>query len=307
MEPGRREGHDAYPLRTVAAMTALSPDLIRAWEKRYRVVSPVRGPRGARLYSAADVAHLRLLGQVVASGRAIGDVAGLNGRELSRLIRAETPPAPGTDTEGVKEQIFAALDRLDGAGVARILGDALVALGPQRFGDEFATPLLRDVGTRWSDGRVCVADEHLLSAMIRNVLTSLIQSRLSPGKPAMLLCTPGGERHELGLLLFALRVLDLGLGIAYLGTELPAAEISAAARRAGVKVVGLSLSNPASRAESARQIALLQRDLARNVELWLGGADARAVAEAVPSFRGLVLDEPSETDAQLARLRASLA
>ena len=38
--------HDAYPLRTVAAMTGLTPDLIRAWEKRYAVVAPVRGARG---------------------------------------------------------------------------------------------------------------------------------------------------------------------------------------------------------------------------------------------------------------------
>ncbi len=81
----RREGvkpHDAYPLRTVAAMTGLTPDLIRAWEKRYAVVAPVRGARGARLYSAADVTHLRLLARVVGGGRAIGDVAALAAAEL---------------------------------------------------------------------------------------------------------------------------------------------------------------------------------------------------------------------------------
>ena len=49
--------HEAYPLRTVSATTGLSPDLIRTWEKRYGVVSR-RGARGARLDSAADVAHL---------------------------------------------------------------------------------------------------------------------------------------------------------------------------------------------------------------------------------------------------------
>lgn len=45
--------HDAYPLRTVSRLTGLTPDLIRAWERRYGVVAPVRGPRGAWLYGAS--------------------------------------------------------------------------------------------------------------------------------------------------------------------------------------------------------------------------------------------------------------
>lgn len=307
LPPPREAGHDAYPLRTVAAMTGLSADVMRAWEKRYRVVAPVRGPRGARLYSAADVAHLRLLGQVVASGRAIGDVAGLGREELMRLIRPQAGEERKADTDAVREGIFEALGRLDAAGVARIVGDALLALGPRRFGDEFAAPLMREVGERWRHGRLCIADEHLLSAVLRNVLTALIHSRPASQRPSLLLCTPAGERHELGLLLFALRALDHGVGIAYLGTDLPADEVAVAARRTGVRVVGLGLCHPASRAEAARQITDLQARLEPNVELWLGGADAQAVAERIPSLRALVLEESAQMDTQLARLRASLA
>jgi hypothetical protein len=68
-EHQRTPTHDAFPLRTVAAMTGLTADLIRAWEKRYAVVAPIRGARGARLYSAADIAHLRLLARVVGADR----------------------------------------------------------------------------------------------------------------------------------------------------------------------------------------------------------------------------------------------
>ena len=85
--PQRRgaKAHDAYPLRTVTAMTGLTPDLIRAWEKRYAVVAPVRGARGARLYTTGDIAHLRLLARVVGAGRAIGDVAALRPAESEKL------------------------------------------------------------------------------------------------------------------------------------------------------------------------------------------------------------------------------
>src|SRR5512147_3272600 len=83
--------HDAYPLRTVATMTGLTPDLIRVWEKRYQVVAPIRGARGARLYTAGDIAHLRLLARAVGGGRAIGDVAALRPAELERLVVQKSP------------------------------------------------------------------------------------------------------------------------------------------------------------------------------------------------------------------------
>ena len=50
-----------YPLRTAARLTGLSPDLLRAWERRYGVVEPTRTPGGTRRYTAADLERLRLV------------------------------------------------------------------------------------------------------------------------------------------------------------------------------------------------------------------------------------------------------
>jgi DNA-binding transcriptional MerR regulator len=137
-----RRPHEAYPVRTVARLTGLSPDIIRAWEKRYRVVAPMRGPRGARLYTADDVRHLRLLGQVVASGRAIGDVAELGAAALAALLTttldATAPPpgagTPGESTEKAVAEALAAIERFDAAAVERRLGDALIAFGDRLGG-----------------------------------------------------------------------------------------------------------------------------------------------------------------------------
>jgi len=73
-----------YPLRTVARLTGLSPEVLRAWERRYRVVTPARTPGGTRRYSAADLERLRLLKAAVDAGHRIGDVARLDVAELSR-------------------------------------------------------------------------------------------------------------------------------------------------------------------------------------------------------------------------------
>ena len=41
-------------MRTVARLTGLSADVIRAWERRYAVVAPLRGPRGGLVLTGPD-------------------------------------------------------------------------------------------------------------------------------------------------------------------------------------------------------------------------------------------------------------
>src|SRR5207237_71202 len=53
-----------YPIRAVSLMTGVSIDTLRAWERRYAVVNPVRDDRG-RVYSEADVRRIGLLRDAV--------------------------------------------------------------------------------------------------------------------------------------------------------------------------------------------------------------------------------------------------
>jgi DNA-binding transcriptional MerR regulator/methylmalonyl-CoA mutase cobalamin-binding subunit len=306
----RPRAHDAFPLRTVAAMTGLTPDLIRAWEKRYAVVAPIRGARGARLYSSADIAHLRLLARAVGAGRAIGDVAALSLAELQKLAGQAAPdgheassrraPAPREDFVA---RVLECLERFDLAAATRLLGEAVIGLGVRRFVHEVVPPLVHQVGSRWADGELSISEEHLSTGMLRHLLASLMHGRPGRGRP-LVLATPSGERHEIGLLLVALLARDAGVRVAYLGVDLPAADIVTAAARTGACAVGLSVVAGKNRARSVVEVAAIQAALPAGVELWLGGADASNVAPAVQGFRGLVLDGLEATDAELVRLSA---
>ncbi len=294
-------------------MTGLTPDLIRAWEKRYAVVAPVRGARGARLYSAADIAHLRLLARVVGAGRAIGDVAALSLAELEKLAVQPAPNGQGAESRGALapredfvSQVLERLARFDHAAVSRLLGDAVVGLGVRRFVYEVVLPLVHHVGARWADGELSIAEEHLLTGMLRKLLASLTRARAGHGGP-LVLATPAGERHEIGLLLVALLGRDAGVDVVHLGVDLPAADIVTAARRAQACAVGLGVVVGRNRSRASVELAAIQAALPGNVELWLGGADAGNVATGVKGFRGLVIDSLEAAEAELTRIAVQTA
>jgi hypothetical protein len=302
--------HERYPVRTVTRLTGLSADVVRVWERRYGVVAPLRGPRGTRLYSADDVAHLRLLARVVRAGRAIGDVARLDRDALEALVGEAAAdgtrgPREGDGAGPLVGRMIEALERFDVVAIDRLLADALVTLGMASFVHQVARPLLIEVGDRQADGRLSIADEHLVSGLIRNLLSSLMRSRGHVAGPGVLLATPSGERHEFGLLLAALLVLDAGLRLYYLGPDLPCREIVAAAARAGVQTVGIGVVDGGNRARAAEEMRALERTLHPATELWLGGRDAAAVAGLLTGTRALVLDDAALVERETTRLRAA--
>src|SRR6476646_793213 len=80
-----------HPIQIVTRRTGLSADVLRVWEKRYAVVTPVRSESGRRLYSDTDIERLRLLVQATRAGRAIGQVAALPTSALVSLLEDEAP------------------------------------------------------------------------------------------------------------------------------------------------------------------------------------------------------------------------
>ncbi len=261
-----------YPLRTAARLTGLSPELLRAWERRHRVVEPLRTPGGTRRYSAADLERLRLVKAAVDAGHRISQVAHLELAELKRVSAgAEARPA------GRLDEILAALDHFDSGEVQRLLSLQLSALGAARFAREIAVPLVREIGERWANGQMGIAREHLASSVLRSLLGSALQpTATSLLGPRIVFASPTGERHELGLLMAALTAVGAGANALYLGAELPVEDLLGAVEDTDAAALALSLVTVPA-AQAARTVSALRGGLASEVHLWLGGAGARDV------------------------------
>jgi DNA-binding transcriptional MerR regulator len=123
-------GPTRYRIGAVARLTGVSTDTLRIWERRYGAVSPQRSPRGGRLYSAEDVARLRLMKQLLDAGDAIGEVATLDTEALqARAAEARrAPPELETLAEATPCQIVVVGESL--AMALGAAGDTLDGITP---------------------------------------------------------------------------------------------------------------------------------------------------------------------------------
>src|SRR5678815_3414477 len=104
---------EGFPIRVVARRTGLSPHVIRAWERRYKVLEPQRSGTNRRVYSAADVEKLNLLQAAIASGHSIGRVATRSLEELRRMAAADQSDPPTVGKSKFVEACLSAVQALD--------------------------------------------------------------------------------------------------------------------------------------------------------------------------------------------------
>ena len=294
-----------YPIRAVAKLTGVPIDTLRAWERRHSAVTPIRDDRG-RMYSDADIARLRLLRGAVERGHSIGRVAGLTDAQLRHLAAAgasavsEVDPTRRTPIDTAA--LTAALQKYDATAIDQQISRLASVLPPLELLRDVLMPVLTQVGDDWHRGPARIAHEHLMSSTTRNILGSFLRLYARPeASPRLLFATLSGERHEIGTLGAAMLAASSGLGVAYLGPDLPAREIVESVRPAGAQVLVLGLTATLADKATGRELRTIVRDLPKEVELWAGGRGA-ARHTAVISPRGRVLRDYNAYQQELARI-----
>lgn len=265
------------PIRAVAALTGVNPITLRAWERRYGLVRPLRTPKGHRVYTQAHVDEIRRVLALTAEGVSIGQV-----REALRGVKPE-PAEPATQTgpwAGYRRRLAAAIGAFDERAMEEIYAEALAQHPMARVDRMLFLPMLEELGARWNKVAGGVAEEHFFSTYLRNKVGARFHHRRLPdaGPRLLLACVPG-EQHELGLLLFALAAHDAGLRIVLLGADVPFSEAAAAARRAQCDAIVLSSSIEPDAGRFFDQVAQLAESVKRPV--FVGGATALAHADAL--------------------------
>lgn len=265
--------NDLYSIGEIAALTGISVDTIRVWERRYGRPAPVRLPSGHRRYTQGELGWLRLVAEALALGFRPGHVVRADGRELEHLL------VRGRQEEAEGPEIRALLALVRGMRPRELRSELLAgwrSLGPKEFLAACLSPFITRVGHLWAAGELEVRHERLVSEVLNDLLREL-RSALGPARegPLVLLATLSGERHALGLGMVELACALRGVPCQALGTDVPGDQIALAALELGARAVLISVSLATAGAETDRRLRELATLLPQGTTLVAGGRGIR--------------------------------
>jgi len=251
----------------------VSPEVLRAWERRYGVLRPTRSEGGFRLYSTADEERVRRM-------------LALQQQGLSPAVAARTaategdggPAVSALPADTLRQALADALDSFDEASANRVFDRALAVLTLDTLLRRIVLDYLVDLGERWSDGRASVAQEHFATNVLRGRLLGLARDWGQGGGPLALLACPPGELHDLGLICFGLALRAHGWRIAFLGADTPVDTLKHTADNLDPDLVVVTATIP----RRLSQIQAELRAMAGSTRLALaGGGASEAIAASI--------------------------
>ena len=268
----------ALRIGELSKRTGVSPELLRAWERRYGLLRPTRSAGGLRLYADADLERVRLMQRHLAEGLAAAEAAAA----VSRAPVAQAASLPALSWPSLREELADALDGFDEPRAQAALDRLLAMTTLETLLGEVVLPYLRELGERWARGDAVIAQEHFATAVLRGRLLGIARGwGVGIGPTAVLACLPG-EHHDLGLLAFGLALRARGWRIVYLGPDAPVSTVGDACSRLEPDLIVVS----AVARERVRAVRKELRDLAARWRVALGGAAAHG---SVPESDGMLL------------------
>ena len=230
---------EQFPIRTVSALTGVSTVTLRAWERRYGLVRPVRTPSGHRLYTHSHVEEIRRVLALVDRGIPVSRVR----QVLDAEAASRTSSAGGTAWRSYEDRMAAAIAGFDEQALDDVYDEALSLHSIENVTRRVMLPLMQRLGDRWQRVDGAIAEEHFFATFLRSRLGARLQHamRHATGPRLVAACAPG-EQHEVGLLLFAIEARNAGLRPVLLGADTPLAEMAAAQRRSSADGIVISSS-----------------------------------------------------------------
>jgi MerR family transcriptional regulator, light-induced transcriptional regulator len=167
-----------------ARRVGVSPELLRAWERRYGLLEPIRTEGGFRLYTHDDAERVERMKRALDDGFSAAEAA-------RRALVRDRPPERALDD--ARARLVAATRAYDEGGVHALLDEALAAFSLETVLQELILPALREIGSEWEQGTLDVGQEHFASNLVRERLLALARLWGRGGGPLAILACAHGE------------------------------------------------------------------------------------------------------------------
>jgi len=238
-----------YRIKQIAKMTGLSKEVLRVWEKRYRLVSPQRGPNRYRLYTEEDLKILKYLVKEIELGQSVGELSSLGKEEIWARMNSEKVEELDEEThttDSLIKDLEKSLVPLDQLAFEKRLRELMTLLPFDEIFKRVLVPLQIRVGELWFDGKIDIAVEHYVTIQVKQKLFAIMNMLEIRNGPKVVIACPPWELHEIGAQMVAYHCSTIGCQSILLGANLPLETLIKFCTDTNPDVVVLSLTSPIS-------------------------------------------------------------
>ncbi|KGP71504.1 MerR family transcriptional regulator [Pontibacillus yanchengensis] len=218
-----------YNIKAVSNMLGVQPGTLRAWERRYQIICPIRNEAGHRLYTDEHVKVLKWLLEKVNNGFTISQAVSIleDHKETVDSSHAVIEEGSRSNLDQITEELLQSLLSFDESSAHEKLDYAFSMFSPEKVALDVVGTLLVRIGYQWEENRISSAHEHFATNFLRSrlgmMLISMPSDKILP--KAVCVCGPN-EKHELGLLIYTLYLKRKGYDVIYLGQSVAAGDVN---------------------------------------------------------------------------------
>lgn len=209
-----------YNIKAISNMVGIQPGTLRAWERRYQILNPVRNESGHRLYTEEDLRKLKWLTEKVSGGFTISQAVSLLETESSTVGTFEEEGEVDSPQK-IRDELLTMLLSFEEGKAQDLINHAFSLYSVEKVVIDILGSLLVTVGDMWEKGQITSAHEHYTTQVLKTRISMIFYSLPSNGllPKAIAVCGPN-ETHEVGLLIFTLFLRRKGFEVIYLGSSI---------------------------------------------------------------------------------------
>jgi DNA-binding transcriptional MerR regulator len=212
---------NAFSIKDLENLSGIKAHTIRIWEQRYSFLKPQRSKTNIRYYGNEELKTVLNIALLNKYGFKISHINKMSPGEVREKI-VSLSFAEAHQERFINELLQHMVD-LDMEKFEETLNTYIRSKGIDKSVTQLIFPFLEKIGLLWLANHMNIAQEHLVTNVIRQKLIVGIESINVYGEPnkIVLLFLPEGEHHEIGLLYLYYLLKSRNIQVLYLGADVP--------------------------------------------------------------------------------------
>ena len=211
----------SYTIKDLEQISGIKAHTIRVWEQRYNFLQPKRTETNIRTYSGEELKTILNVSLLNKYGYKISHIDRMSSSQMEEKILGLNNM--DAQKEKVVNDLIKDMVALNMTSFEQQLDNYILQKGIGKTIYEIIFSFLERVGILWITNHINPAQEHLSTNILRQKIILGIEKlpRVLHANKRIILFMPEGEYHEIGLLYVHFLLKQRGIGVDYLGANVP--------------------------------------------------------------------------------------